>query len=167
MFVKFLRENNIASIVLLIFRLYLGYKWFTSGWGKVTGGGFDASGFLQGAVAKSTGEHPSVQGWWATFLEAVAIPNSGLFSFLVMWGEVLVGIALILGLFTTFASLMGAVMNFAFLFSGTISINPQMLLLTLFVLVAGRNAGRYGLDYYINPYLSKKFSRIEKPIEGD
>ncbi|MEH7380863.1 DoxX family protein [Bacillus sp. JJ1533] len=165
MFVKFLRESKIAAIVLLIFRLYLGYKWFTSGWGKITSGGFDPSGFLHGAVANARGDNPTVQGWWASFLEVFAIPNAGLFGFLVMWGETLVGIALIVGIFTTLASLMGTIMNFAFLFSGTVSVNPQMLLLTIFVLVAGRNAGRYGLDYYINPYLRQKFGRAKGPIE--
>jgi thiosulfate dehydrogenase (quinone) large subunit len=81
------------------------------------------------------------------------LPNAGLFSFLVMWGEILVGIALILGVFTNFAALMGIVMNFAFLFSGTVSTNAQMVLLTVFVLIAGANAGRYGLDRWVMPYL--------------
>lgn len=161
MFVRFLRESKIAAGLLLLLRLYLGYKWLTSGWGKVTGGEFDAGGFLQGAVAKSTGESPTVQPWWGSFLEAVAIPNAGIFTYLVMWGEVIVGIALILGIFTTFAALMGAIMNFAFLFSGTVSVNPQMLLCTFFVLVAGYNAGRYGLDRFIFPYLRQRFNRNE------
>lgn len=164
MFVRFLRESKIAAALLLILRLYLGYKWLTSGWGKITGGGFNASGFLQGAVANASGENPTVQPWWGSFLEAVAIPNANLFTYLVMWGEVLVGIALILGIFTTFAALMGAIMNFAFLFSGTVSVNPQMLLWTIFILVAGYNAGRFGLDRYIFPFFRQRFSRNEDPI---
>jgi len=64
MFVRFLRESKIAAALLLILRLYLGYKWLTSGWGKITGGGFNASGFLQGAVANASGENPTVQPWW-------------------------------------------------------------------------------------------------------
>lgn len=164
MFVRFLRESKIAATALLLMRLYLGYKWLTSGWGKVTGGGFDASGYLHGAVANATGENATVQPWWANFLEAIAIPNAGLFSYLVMWGEVLVGIALILGIFTTFAALMGAIMNFSFLFSGTISVNPQMLLWTIFILVAGYNAGRVGLDRYILPVFRQRFTRTDGPI---
>ncbi|MUK88715.1 DoxX family membrane protein [Ornithinibacillus sp. L9] len=153
MIMNFIRNNKIFAGVLAIIRVYIGYSWLTSGWGKVTGGGFDASGFLHGAVASAGGEHPAVQGWWAAFLESVAIPNAGLFSFLVMWGEVLVGVALILGIFTNFAALMGITMNFAFLFSGTVSTNAQMVLLTVFLIVAGFNAGRYGLDRWIIPFL--------------
>ncbi|MFD2045303.1 DoxX family protein [Ornithinibacillus salinisoli] len=150
---KFIRSNKIFAGVLAIIRIYIGYSWFTSGLGKITGGGFDASGFLHGAVASAGGDHPAVQVWWAAFLEAVAIPNAGLFSFLVMWGEVLVGAALILGIFTNFAALMGITMNFAFLFSGTVSTNAQMVLLTIFLIVAGYNAGRYGLDRWVIPFL--------------
>ncbi|SET50915.1 thiosulfate dehydrogenase [quinone] large subunit [Oceanobacillus limi] len=150
---NFIRTNKYFAGLLAIIRIYIGYSWFTSGWGKVTGGGFDASGFLHGAVASASGEHPAVQGWWAAFLEAVAIPNAELFSFLVMWGELLVGAALILGIFTNFAALMGITMNFAFLFSGTVSTNAQMVLLTVFLIVAGFNAGRYGLDRWVIPLL--------------
>ncbi|MBD8067779.1 DoxX family protein [Bacillus sp. PS06] len=164
MFVKFLRESKVAAGILLVIRLYLGYKWLTSGWGKVTGGTFDAGGFLHGAIANSTGENPTVHAWWASFLEGVAIPNAGLFTYLVMWGEVLVGIALILGIFTTFAALMGIIMNFAFLFSGTLSVNPQMVLLTIFVLVGGYNAGRFGLDRFVMPYLNKSRYRENDPV---
>lgn len=152
MIMNFIRNNKYAAGIWTVIRVYLGYTWLVAGLGKITGG-FDASGYLQGAIASGTGENPVIAGWWATFLEAVALPNAGLFSFLVAWGEVLVGIALILGIFTNFAALMGITMNFAFLFSGTISTNPQMVLLTVFILAAGMNAGRYGLDRWVIPYL--------------
>lgn len=148
-----LRKNNIAAGILAVFRIYLGYQFIHAGYGKIVGGSFDASGFLQGAIASSTGDHPAVQGWWAAFLENVALPNAGLFTFLVQWGELLVGIALILGLFTNFAAIMGMMMNFSFLFSGTVSTNAQMILLAIFVVVAGANAGKFGLDKYTIPYL--------------
>ncbi|WP_128894954.1 DoxX family protein [Longirhabdus pacifica] len=164
MFVKFLRENVYASIILLVVRVYLGWEWLSAGWGKVTKE-FDATFFLQDAVTKAEGERPTVQSWWASFLEGFAIPNVELFNFLVAWGEVLVGIALIAGIFTTFAGLMGIIMNFAYLFSGTTSTNPQMVLLTIFILVAGANAGRFGLDYYVLPFLRRQFRRKGKNSE--
>ncbi|GCD82158.1 DoxX family protein [Parageobacillus thermoglucosidasius] len=162
MFVKWLREHASSSALLVLFRLYLGYAWITAGWHKIVDG-FDATGFLKGALAKASGEHPAVQSWWAAFIEHVALPNVGFFNVLVPWGELLVGIALILGLFTTFAALMGAVMNFAFMFSGTTSTNPQMILLTIFILVAGANAGRYGLDRWVIPYIHKFVNRTSRP----
>ncbi|WP_070120438.1 DoxX family protein [Bacillus marinisedimentorum] len=161
MFVKWLRENTIASYLLTIIRVYIGYQWLHAGWGKVTGG-FDASGFLKGSIGKASGDHPAVQGWWASFLEGFALPNSGLFSFMVAYGELLVGIGLILGGLTTFAALMGIVMNFAFMFSGTTSTNPQMTLLTIFILVAGYNAAKIGIDRWIIPFIRQFYAKDDK-----
>ncbi len=68
------------------------------------------------------------------------------------YGELLVGIALIVGLFTHFAAFMGVLMNLAYLFAGTTSTNPQLLVVGLtFVLVGGVAAGYYGLDYFARP----------------
>ncbi|WP_217586321.1 DoxX family protein [Lentibacillus saliphilus] len=161
MFNQFIRNNKIVAGVLAFIRVYIGYQWITAGWGKVTGG-FDASGFMKGAIASASGEHPAVQGWWAAFLEHIALPNAELFSFMVAWGELLVGTALILGIFTNFAALMGITMNFAFLLSGTVSVNAQMVLLTVFLIVSGYNAGRFGLDRWIMPFMKKHIGRKQE-----
>lgn len=44
-------------------------------------------------------------------------------------------------------------MNFSFLFSGIVSANAQMILLAIFVVVAGANAGKFGLDRFAMPYM--------------
>ena len=149
MFIQFLRTNKWASGILLVLRLYLGYSWFTAGFKKAFGGEFDATGFLNGAIAKATGENPTVKSWWGWFLEHVALPYADLFTFLVAWGEVLVGVGLILGGLTKTAAFFGVLMNMAFLLSGTVSTNPILLILSIFILVAGSNAGRWGLDHYV------------------
>jgi len=158
MFNNFLRTNKFAMWFLTVIRVYLGYQWMTAGWHKITGD-FDAAGFLNGAIANSAGDHPAVQGWWAAFLENFALPNVDLFNFLVPYGEFLVGLGLVLGTFTTFAALMGLVMNAAFLFSGTVSTNAQMLLLEVLVIVAAANAGKIGLDRFVLPYLRGLFRK--------
>ncbi|MBM4765415.1 DoxX family protein [Bacillus sp. B15-48] len=155
MFGKLLRENSIVAGILTLFRIYLGWAWMTAGWGKITGG-FNAGGFLQGAVANPVmkGEALVYPGW-VSFLESFAIPNAGLFSFLVAWGEFLVGLGLILGCLTTAAAFFALVMNFSFLFSGTISTNPMNILMGVFIAAAGYNAGKFGLDRYVLPFLRK------------
>ncbi|OAB36104.1 DoxX family protein [Paenibacillus glacialis] len=147
-----LRENKVAAWILTFIRLYVGYTWFTAGLHKLTAG-FDAGGFLQGAIAKSTGDNPSVQGWWASFLEHAALPAVKYINILIPLGETLVGLGLILGVCTTFAALMAIVMNSAFLLSGTVSTNVQMLLMECFIVVAAANGGRIGLDRWVIPYL--------------
>lgn len=156
MFINWIRTNKVAAWILTVLRVYIGYEWMTAGWGKLTGG-FNAGGFLQAAIEKSTGDHPAVQGWWAAFLEHVAMPGVNIFNVMVPLGEFLVGVGLILGTFTTFAALMGMVMNFAFLFSGTVSTNAQMVLIQIFIVIAAANAGKIGLDRYVLPYLKGLF----------
>lgn len=158
---KFWRENVYAAAALLLLRLYVGWQWFDAGLGKLTGG-FDAGGFLKGAtgkpVAAKTGElvYPTYN--W--FLEAFAIPNTKLINVLIPWGETLVGLGLILGTLTTAAMFFGLLMNFMFLFAGTVSTNPWMVLLGTLIIVAGANAGRFGFDRYVLPLLHKGIDRV-------
>lgn len=160
MFINFLRTDKRASFVLLFLRLYIGFTWLAAGIGKLTGQSFDASDFLKGAIAQASGDHPAVQGWWADFLQHFALPHAELFSFLVQWGEILVGLGLILGGLTKTAAFFGIIMNLSFLLSGTVSTNPNMIILAMFILVSGYNAGRIGLDGYVFPKLFHKNDRF-------
>jgi thiosulfate dehydrogenase [quinone] large subunit len=144
----------------LIIRVYIGWQWVVAGYDKIVNpawvgplAGGALSGFLEGALKKSSGAHPDVSVWYALWLKDVVIPNAALFSHFVAYGEVLVGVAMILGLFTGIAAFFGAFMNMNYLFAGTVSINPFMFLLELFLILAWRVAGWWGLDKYVLPYL--------------
>ncbi|TSB44929.1 DoxX family protein [Alkalicoccobacillus porphyridii] len=161
---RFLRESKWAAGLLGFLRLYLGWTWLSSGFGKVTGE-FSAGGFLQAAVA-----NPVVKGeeivypMYVSFLENVALPYEGLFSSMVAWGEILVGLALIVGLLTSTATFFGLLMNFSFLLAGTVSINPIMIIIGMIILAAGMNAGRFGLDRLVGPYMKNKWNQKNKLI---
>lgn len=165
MIIQFLRENKAVSFVLAIIRVYLGYTWVMAGIGKLQGKGFDATGYLQGAIEKSKGAQPAVQSWWASFLQDFAIPNVDLFNTLVTWGEILVGIGLIVGCLTKTAVFFGLVMNFSYMFSGSIGVNPEMVILSMFVLVSGMNAGKLGIDGLVIPkVLGSKIQKRQKQV---
>ncbi len=152
---KLWRENRIAAIIVMIVRFVVGYAWLTAGWHKLTGATpFNAGGFLNNAVNnpivdKATGE--AVYPTYQAFLEHFALPNVKIFNILIPWGEFLVGLGLILGTLTLTAAFFGILMNFMFLFTGTVSTNP---------VVAGTNAGRFGLDRYVLPLIHKGTDRI-------
>lgn len=142
----------------LIVRVYLGARWLQAGLGKIgnpawTGSeaGAALGGFVSGALQKATGENPAVQDWYAWFLENLVQPNTRIFAYMVAYGEVLVGIALILGLFTGIAAFFGSFMNMNYLLSGTVSTNPILLFLSLFIILAWRVAGWWGLDRWALP----------------
>jgi thiosulfate dehydrogenase (quinone) large subunit len=144
----------------LLVRLYVGWEWLMAGWAKMgnpawTGekAGSALQGFLAGALQKTAGTHPDVSGWYSSFINNVVLPHPVLFSYLVVWGETIVGIALILGAFTGIAAFFAAFMNLNYLFAGTVSVNPLLLMLGLFLILAWRNAGWYGLDRFILPAL--------------
>jgi thiosulfate dehydrogenase [quinone] large subunit len=144
--------------VWLLLRLWLGYEWLHAAWGKWVEGGWvgegaggAVKGFAQGAIAQTTGEHPQVTGWYATFLEEVVVPNAALFSYLVIFGETLIGIALILGAFTGIAAFFGVFMNASFLFAGTAGANPLMAIVGILLILAWRVAGWWGLDRWFLP----------------
>jgi thiosulfate dehydrogenase [quinone] large subunit len=148
------------SFIWLALRVYIGLQWLEAGWAKIgnsawvgENAGAAVSGFLQGALSKASGEHPDVQAWYAWFVETVALPNAKVFSYMVSIGEFLVGIALILGIFTGLAAFFGAFMNMNYLLAGTVSVNPILLIGAILLLIAWRVAGWYGLDRWILPKL--------------
>ncbi|MFS0725361.1 DoxX family membrane protein [Paenibacillus sp. 1P07SE] len=159
---NFWRNNTWAAGILTVIRIVLGYAWLTAGWGKITGG-FDATGYLTNAVTnpvldKATGA--AVYPTYNAFIENFALPNVKLINIMIPWGELLVGLGLILGTLTVTAAFFGLVMNFMFLFAGTISTNPWLVLLGVLVVTAGANAGRFGLDRYVLPLLNKGAGRL-------
>lgn len=154
-------DTRLAPLWLII-RLYVGYEWLSAGWGKLTNpagvwvgarAGTAVAGFIQGALAKTSGDHPDVSGWYASFLSNVALPNAALFSYVVTFGEILVGIALILGLLTGIAAFFGGFMNASYLLAGTVSTNPFLFILATWLVLAWRVAGYWGLDRWALPLL--------------
>jgi thiosulfate dehydrogenase [quinone] large subunit len=158
--VEWLRQSVYARWLLTVLRLWIGVEWVRAASEKVgspvwTGpkAGVAISGFLSKAVKLSQGAHPEVQSWYASFIKGFALPHAVLFSYLVSYGELLVGLGLILGCLTTAAAFFGAVMNVSYLLAGTSSTNPNMLIWQVLLMVAGFNAACIGLDRWIIPYL--------------
>src|SRR3989344_4121830 len=92
-FSKFLFSDTRIAYFWLVVRLYVGYEWLMAGWNKLgnpawTGdnAGAAVKGFLTGALAKTGGAHPDVSSWYASFIENVAMPNTSIFSYLVVYG---------------------------------------------------------------------------------
>lgn len=161
-FTNFFTTNTVSAPLWFIARLYLGYEWFIAGYEKLinpawfgSSAGAALNGFVQGALAKTTGAHPDVQGWYASFLQNAVLPHLNGWSNAVTLGEIAIGLGLILGLFTCAAAFFGFFMNLNFLLAGTVSVNPIMLVLALGIMLAHRVAGHWGLDRYAMPYLKR------------
>jgi thiosulfate dehydrogenase [quinone] large subunit len=75
------------------------------------------------------------------------------FAKLIAWGEVLVGLGLLVGALVGIAAFFGTVMNFSFLLAGSTSTNPVLFGLAVFLVLAWKVAGFWGLDRWLLPVL--------------
>ena len=138
----------------LIVRVYVGYSWLTSGLGKLSNPawvqtGVALKGFWERAVlVPQAPARPLIAfDWYRTFIQFLLDSGSYTwFAKLITAGELLIGIALILGLFTGIAAIFGGFMNWNFMMAGTASINPVLFLLSILLVLAWKVAGWWGLD---------------------
>ena len=155
---RFFTGSTGSSPLWFVVRMYVGAEWLLAGWEKVLSpawgmSGKALSGFVAGALAKTSGANPSVQGWYASFLHNFVLPNAGLFSFFVTWGEVAVGLGILFGVLTGIAAGFGVLMNLNYLLAGTVSTNPILGMIGLFLVISWRVCGWIGLDRWLLPVL--------------
>lgn len=145
----------------LIVRIYVGYTWLTSGLGKIGNPawvetGAALRGFWERAVAiPAPPARPAIAfDWYRAFIQALL--DGGHYTWfakLITAGELLVGLALILGAFTGIAAFFGGFMNWNFMMAGTASINPVLFTLSILLIAAWKTAGWWGLDRWLLPLL--------------
>lgn len=149
------------SWLWLIARLYVGYTWLSSGWGKLSNPGWTETGealkgFWDRAVAiPEAPARPAIAfDWYRAFLQSLL--DSGAYTWfakLIVAGEIIIGIALILGIFTGFAAFAGGFMNWNFMMAGSASVNPVLFTLSILLILAWKNAGWLGIDRWLLPAL--------------
>ena len=120
-------------------------------------------GFWKGALGTTPAGAPVITfDWYRTFLQFLVDTNSaGWFSYIIVFGELAVGIGLILGAFTGLAATGGLLMNMAFLLAGTTSTNPVLAILGVLLILAWKNAGYIGLDRWLLPLLGTPWKQTE------
>ncbi len=159
-FSKFLFNNTAMSWVWLIVRVWLGWQWLDAGLHKVTNPAWVETGaalqgyWLNAVKIPETGRAAISFDWYRSFLQFLLDNNAHTwFSPLVAYGEVLVGIALIIGAFVGITAFFGAFMNWNFMMAGSASTNPVLFVVALVLILAWKTAGYYGLDRVLLPML--------------
>jgi thiosulfate dehydrogenase (quinone) large subunit len=161
-FARVLFSTTRVAWLFLIIRLYVGYSWLAAGWGKFSGGVWASGQPLQGFWTKAVaaGSSPIAVGWYRDVIQYML--NHGWYTWfapLVMLGEILVGVALILGGLTGIAAIFGAFMNWNYIMAGTASTNAWLGLLALLLILGWKVAGWYGLDRWLLPLLGTPWHR--------
>lgn len=153
---RFFQGSTGSAPLWFVLRMNVGAQWVLAGWEKITSpawgtSGVGLKGFVQGAIKGASGAHPSVQGWYAWFLQHVVLGAPGLFSFAVTWGEFLVGLGILFGVLTGIAAGFGVLMNLNYVLAGTVSINPVIGTIALFLILSWRVCGWIGVDRWLLP----------------
>jgi thiosulfate dehydrogenase (quinone) large subunit len=81
---------------------------------------------------------------------------------LIAFGEVLVGIGLIIGAFVGIAAFFAALMNWNFIMAGSASTNGLLLVGAILLILAWKNAGYFGADYFLLRLLGTPWGRRSK-----
>lgn len=157
------RAHSLSAWFVLALRLMMGFAFLYAGLSKLLGPEpFSAQGYLLGAVPANGGPLVDLFVWmgetdWMLAILDVAVP----------FGQVAIGLALIVGAFTRLAAFFGAFMMATFYFANWDVahglINGDFAYMLVFLAVAAFGAGRIlGLDSIIERYEVDGTPLIEK-----
>jgi thiosulfate dehydrogenase [quinone] large subunit len=163
---RLLLGNVFFALLWLPVRFFVGRDWLSAGWLKVVDPEWTQSGaalqaYWERAVAiPEQGRPPITYDWFRQFLQYM-IDNGWYtwFAKLIAWGEVLVGLGLLVGALVGIAAIFGTVMNFSFMLAGSASSNPVLFGLAVFLVLAWKVAGFWGLDRWLLPALGTPWQR--------
>jgi thiosulfate dehydrogenase [quinone] large subunit len=157
-FVQKLLNDKRSAWLWLLPRLWLGYQWLSAALHKMgnpawVSSGEALKGYWMGAVAIPEAGRPAIAfDWYRSFIQTLLDAQAYTwFAKLVAYGELLVGIALILGAFTGIAAFFGALMNWNFMLAGSASTNPVLFVIAVGLILAWKVSGFIGADYFLLP----------------
>lgn len=171
---RFLFSDVRMAWIWLALRVWLGVQWFEAGWEKLfkpewTQTGVALQGFWQRAVIVPEQGRPAVAyDWYRGFLQFLLEGGHYVwFAKLVVVGEIIIGLALVLGAFAGIAAFAGVFMNWHFVMAGAASVNAMYALVGILLVMSWKTAGWLGLDRWILPTVGVPWGRAEpRTAEG-
>ena len=163
---RLLLGNVFFALFWLPVRFFVGRDWLSAGWHKVVDPEWTQSGVAlqsyweRAAAIPESGRPPITYDWFRQFLQYML--DNGWYTWfakLIAWGEVLVGLGLLVGALVGIAAFFGTVMNFSFMLAGSASSNPVLFGLAVFLVLAWKVAGFWGLDRWLLPILGTPWQR--------
>ena len=175
---KALFASTGAAWFWLVVRLYVGYEWLEAGLHKVydpkwMSDGSALLGYWTNAVKVPAPPARAAisYDWFRSFLQfMVDSQTHPWFAKLIVYGEILVGIGLIVGAFVGVAAFFGALMNMNFMLAGSASTNPVLFFLAVGLMLSWKVAGYYGVDRVLLPMVGTPWKGVIRretpPITG-
>jgi thiosulfate dehydrogenase (quinone) large subunit len=157
---RFLFADKRMAWLWLILRVWLGVQWVEAAMHKISDPawvqtGAALKGFWTSAVKIPETGRPAIAFDWYRDVLSWLLKNETYtwFGKLVAYGELLIGIALIIGAFVGIAAFFGAFMNWNFVMAGAASSNGLLLVLAVLLVLAWKVAGYIGADYFLLRWL--------------
>ncbi len=176
-FIKTLFNDARFSVLWLVVRVWLGWQWVDAAMHKIDNPawvetGAALKGYWTNAVTiPEAGRPPIAFDWYRSFIQSLLDAEAYTwFAKLVVYGELLVGIALIIGAFVGIAAFFGAFMNFNFMLAGSASTNPVLFLAALLLIFAWKTAGFIGADFFLLNWIGTPWGwgkKLERVSEED
>ena len=166
-FAKFLTSDWRASLIWLPLRIWVGLQWLSAAEHKISDPGWVSTGaalkgFWAGAVAiPAAPAKPAIAvDWYRSFLQFLLANQSYVwFGKLVAYGELFVGIALIVGAFTGIAAVFAGLMNWNYIMAGTASTNGLLFLCEVGLILAWKVSGYIGADFFLLRWMGTPWGR--------
>ena len=163
----------------LVARIWLGYQWIDAGAHKVNDAGWMVTGaslkgfWTRAAAVPETGRPLIVFDWYRDFIKFLLDSGSYVwFAKLIAVGELVLGIALVIGAFVGVAAFLGSFLNWNFMMAGSASTNPMLFAVATLMVLAWKSAGQWGVDRWLLPALGtpwdpgKIFGRAKQASPG-
>src|SRR5689334_4903068 len=156
---KALFSSTAAAWFWLLVRLYVGYEWLEAGLHKFADPAWMSTGtallgYWKAAVAvpAAPARAAITYDWFRSFLQLLIDNGTSVwFAKLIVFGELAIGVGLIVGAFVGVAAFFGALMNMNFMLAGSASTNPVLFFLAVGLMLAWKVAGYYGADRLLLP----------------
>jgi thiosulfate dehydrogenase (quinone) large subunit len=168
-FLTLLFSDKRFSVLWLVVRVWLGWQWIQSSLPKLQNpawmqSGDALKGFWMGAIKiPAEGRPPIAYAWYREFLQTMLDAQVYTwFAKVVAVSELLIGIALILGIFVGLTAFLGGFLNWNFIMAGSASVNGVFFGLAVLLVLAWKIAGYLGLDYFILPRIGDLWSAPKK-----
>ncbi len=165
---RFLFSDKRSAWLWLVVRVWLGIQWIEAALHKMSDPawvqtGAALKGFWANAVKiPDTGRPAIAFDWYRDFLSFLLRNETYTwFGKVVAYGELLIGVALIIGAFVGIAAFFGAFMNWNFVMAGAASSNGLLLVLAVLLIMAWKVAGYVGVDFYLLRWLGVPWKAVE------
>jgi thiosulfate dehydrogenase [quinone] large subunit len=171
-FIKWLTSDWRASLLWLPLRIWVGYQWIDAALHKVNNPAWVQTGealqgfWMKAVLIPDAPARPAITfEWYRGFIQFLLDTQSYTwFAKVVAYGELLIGVALVVGAFTGIAAFFGGFMNWNFIMAGSASSNGLLFAVSVGLILAWKVSGLVGADAFLLRWIGTPWGWVTKQL---